>query len=205
MTDQVYTPRTGTKAATAAEALKNGPMNCTELGQLLDVPAGSVGAHLKRAIEEQFIVRVKDSSGLLHFALASNTPDDDFDPEQAQQQAPADGFNPADPFGLVARSRSPSNAAASVRISAQAPAGVAPPQQRTEPAKVSPRPAAKAKPAKTPTARAQDDVVSSMSVGGIQLILWRAGNLVISANDNTVDLQPDQARALRAFVGLMSA
>lgn len=48
----------------------------------------------------------------------------------------------------------------------------------------------------------QDSVVSSMSVAGLQIILWGRGALVVSANDNTVELAPDQAKALRAFVEL---
>lgn len=50
----------------------------------------------------------------------------------------------------------------------------------------------------------QDSVASSMCVGGLQILAWeRSGHLVISANDNTVDLAPGHVRALRAFIGLI--
>jgi hypothetical protein len=48
-----------------------------------------------------------------------------------------------------------------------------------------------------------DAVQSSMSIGGLQIIVWQRGGLVVSANDGTVELRPEQATALRAFVGLM--
>jgi hypothetical protein len=48
----------------------------------------------------------------------------------------------------------------------------------------------------------QNAVVSSLAIGDLQIIEWQAGNLVISANDNTVDLKPAQVKALTAFVTL---
>jgi hypothetical protein len=45
--------------------------------------------------------------------------------------------------------------------------------------------------------------LASMSIGGFQVSHWQAGNLVVSANDHTVDLSPAQVHALRAFIGLM--
>jgi hypothetical protein len=46
-------------------------------------------------------------------------------------------------------------------------------------------------------------VVSSMSIGDLQIITWATGNLTVTANDNTVELAPVQAKALTAFIGLM--
>jgi hypothetical protein len=70
---------------------------------------------------------------------------------------------------------------------------VAPAASRTS------RKTAPVKPAHIP----QDAVVSSMSIGDLRLIFWKGGNLVVSANDNTIDLAPVQVNALRAFVALM--
>ncbi|WP_076591995.1 hypothetical protein [Herminiimonas arsenitoxidans] len=47
-----------------------------------------------------------------------------------------------------------------------------------------------------------DDVMSSLSVGGFQITEWKAGNISLSANNRTVELAADQSRALRAFIAL---
>lgn len=46
-------------------------------------------------------------------------------------------------------------------------------------------------------------VASSISIGDLQIISWAQGNLTLTANDNTVELAPVQAKALTAFIGLM--
>jgi len=46
-------------------------------------------------------------------------------------------------------------------------------------------------------------VTSSLSVGGLQIIAWESGNIVVSADDGVIDLVPEQAKALVAFVSLM--
>lgn len=62
----------------------------------------------------------------------------------------------------------------------------------------------KAKKPKAPaTVMPSNAVKSSLSIGDMQIVVWRTGNLTIGANDNTVDLDPAQTRALTAFVGLM--
>jgi len=48
----------------------------------------------------------------------------------------------------------------------------------------------------------QTGVLSSLAIGDLRIILWVSGNLVVSANDNTVELRPEQMKALRAFVEL---
>lgn len=48
-----------------------------------------------------------------------------------------------------------------------------------------------------------NSVASSMSIGDLQIIAWTKGNLTLTANDNTVELAPVQAKALTAFIGLM--
>jgi hypothetical protein len=204
MTNDVYTPRPGTKAGRGITAMENGPMSTVQLGQAMDVPPGNVSANLNGALNAGFVVRRKDSTGLLHFALASQNVEEGFtkiEPSVRNTDTSEDEskFNPNDPFGLVAKSRV---TGASTAIQKDAP-----PQARTEVAKPAARPAIAAKPQKAASAArsVQDDVLSSMSVGGVQIIQWRTGNLVVSANDNTVDLHPDQARALRAFVGLIPA
>lgn len=109
-----YTPRPGTKVATATEALKNGPMTTSQLSKLLDVPSGNVGANLQTAIAAGFIIRLKDESELLHFALASKDIPDGFaacdGSTGSKTETAARTFNPADPFGLAGKTQKASSA-----------------------------------------------------------------------------------------------
>lgn len=50
--------------------------------------------------------------------------------------------------------------------------------------------------------QSQAGVANSLAIGELKIIAWDSGNLVISANDNTIDLNPLQVKALRAFVEL---
>lgn len=118
------------------------------------------------------------------------------------EYTPSQYLGPATRSGKVARDGEDwvlgAGAAAAEKRVAPASRPIAVPAAAPVPASKTVKPTRPVKPAHIP----QDAVRSSLSIGDLKIIQWKSGNLAISANDNTVDLQPAQAKALTAFVEL---
>lgn len=107
MKEQSYAPRPGTKVALAVSAMLGGPMTIQDLGKAMNCPPKDVNAMLFVALKNGYMVRVKDETGLLHYALGSMPIDERFtkigETDKAEEPAKArqnwnQGKFPSNPF-----------------------------------------------------------------------------------------------------------
>ena len=64
-----YSPRPGSKVAMAIIAMRNGPMTAQQLGKVVQRASTAVNALLLRALARAAIIKIKDKTGRLYFAL----------------------------------------------------------------------------------------------------------------------------------------
>lgn len=79
MKEATYTPRPGSKVEAAAQALRDGPMTAKDLAEAIGSEIKNLHAMLSASIEHGVIVRVKDQTGLPHYALGGTVLDERFD------------------------------------------------------------------------------------------------------------------------------
>lgn len=73
-----YSPRPGSKVAMAISAMLNGPMTAQELGKVVQRASTAVNALLLRALAHSAIIKIKDKTGRLYFALPGTPLDERF-------------------------------------------------------------------------------------------------------------------------------
>lgn len=73
-----YSPRPGSKVAMAISAMLNGPMTAQELGKVVQRASTAVNALLLRALAHAAIIKIKDKTGRLYFALPDTPLDERF-------------------------------------------------------------------------------------------------------------------------------
>lgn len=181
-----YEPKAGTKAETALQAL-DGPMTSAQLAAVLGVHVKGVEANLATPLKRGAIIRVWDETGKLHFHRADSVLPDRFsiskgDMPSVQPSNIPPGeipqlktYNPADPFGLVAKSSQLAQSVLAQSIGAAAP----------EPKEEKPQPIAAPMPKAMPT-------VSEHFVAG----LFSNGELQITVGERTLTLSAAHTREL---------
>lgn len=78
MKTETYTPRVGSKVELATLQLSDGPMSAAELAAAIGMAKCDLSATLAAAIEHGVIRRVKDETGLHHYALGGQVLDGRF-------------------------------------------------------------------------------------------------------------------------------
>lgn len=78
MNSENYAPRRGSKVEAATQALNDGPMTTTQLAAAISMAKCDLPATLAAAIDHGVIRRVKDETGLIHYALGGQVLDGRF-------------------------------------------------------------------------------------------------------------------------------
>ncbi|WP_136414780.1 hypothetical protein [Herbaspirillum sp. ST 5-3] len=78
MNSENYTPRAGSKVEAATQALNDGPMTTAQLASAIGMAKCDLPATLSAAIDHGVIRRVKDETGLMHYALCGQVLDGRF-------------------------------------------------------------------------------------------------------------------------------
>lgn len=199
-----YVPRPGTRSAAALNALVKRPMSTSTLANAIDCAVGSVNASIQPALDHGLIIKLKDSAGLLHFALASKPIDDGFAEYSSNARTP---HNAPDKqltdAPLVRKTTSPPEISAEARAAA-APFGLNRPVNSPAQYKDDQQPheglasgatlgrrSPAVAPTITPTQPADDGFMAGM---------FSNGEIVITLGPQYIKLTPNNARQLRALL-----
>lgn len=191
-----YTPRPGTKTAEAYGLLLDGPQSAAYIASAIGIAPNNVMNVLNSAIDHGQIIKLRDETNLLHYALAGMPVDERFSAfgggngessntrgkpltdaplvrKVSNPKPPVlTAFDAADPFGLLARQQ------AQEKSNASQPAII--PASKT--VETLPLPKSET----TPTA--------------FSAAIFSTGEMLIRFDGQTVNLSPDHALQLRKFI-----
>lgn len=207
MTDNTYTPRPGTKVAQATQAMLDGPMPTVALGAVMDCPPGNVSAFLKPALENGFIIKLKDESGLLHFSLKGMVVDERFTPFDSGGggTSPNALGKPLTEAPLVRSVKSPAVGPSAAAIAFANPfakfrSSTAAPRETYDELKERLKRPAGAKPAAEASPPPASPLTQDPAVEKFVAGMFSNGDLQIAVGDKNITLCLDHTRQLRTFL-----
>jgi hypothetical protein len=207
---KAFSPRPGSKVSLAVQALLDGPMNTEALAGVMDSPSNSVRGMLSIPVERGLLVKVQDSTGMLHYALTGMSIDEQFVPYKGRAPGEAKlplspvlypqaktNVNPADPFGLLARSKAP----ADVGVRPAAALSVVKDEARSEiQEEKMPAPREPVIPPAAAPAPAAAPITLAPAAGSFEAAAFLSGDLVITVDGVSVRLTPAHQLQLDGFL-----